>query len=865
MLAATDPRIRGDALIQAARDAANGPLRAEEVSGVFNALGAQLLDADPGIRDEACRILSALVGTATEFLGKFVAKGDPFFNQILENILAVARGQVSDLLPLVKGFVTFVPEPAIVPLLAFLYHGNAKIRARIIKLVVSAREPRTMGSLVQATGPFAHLLTDPEPSIRADCAWGLGRLGQASAVPSLLRAASDPDPLVRAAVATALGTLDAGAAVPILLIGMRDSDKRVREAAEERMTGLGKAGIESLRMHIDETTGDLYWWVLQLLARARDEGAIPRLAAVLRNSPLDRRKLAVEALTDFRTGAAVAALCEALADESSEIRAAAASGLHDASDPGAIQALCEALKDPSAQVRAAAASSLTRANETGATQPLCAALTDGSAEVRCAAARALGGVTENGTRAALLSALQHKDEPTREAVVSALGQDSHAEARSAVVSALDGDSAAVRRAAVWAVGRRADPQMLAPLLAALRDSDEWVRAGALDGLSRLDKMGVGVHGFLATALKEPAPEHRAAAIAAMLHLGNRQAVASLVKAASDPVPKIRELAMLAMRTIKSQAPRVRERESLVFCQRLEPDEDLELGWEPRWKPKRPPTADAVSFTLVSPARFAPGQPGVFTVWAHLPTRSAEILALARNTYGDGDFRTQIKWGARVMRGAQLTVRLKLPAFVVDDPEDDFFWEGEIGNATFPVLAPEGIKAGTYPGIVTVHVEAIRIAKLHFAVDVAESQGPLTALPAREERCRKAFASYASEDRPEVLARVQGMQKAARLLDVFLDVHSLRSGENWEKRLMQEIADRDVFYLFWSAAASRSAWVEKEWRKALELRGIDYIDPVPLVSPAEVPPPKELGDHLHFNDWVLAYLRSGAPTRAGNTP
>jgi hypothetical protein len=46
----------------------------------------------------------------------------------------------------------------------------------------------------------------------------------------------------------------------------------------------------------------------------------------------------------------------------------------------------------------------------------------------------------------------------------------------------------------------------------------------------------------------------------------------------------------------------------------------------------------------------------------------------------------------------------------------------------------------------------------------------------------------------------------------------------------------------------------EWRTALDMRGIEYIEPVPLVSPEEVPPPEELSE-LHFNDWVIPYMRS----------
>ncbi|MFN0181816.1 MAG: hypothetical protein ACKVZ0_23670 [Gemmatimonadales bacterium] len=83
-----------------------------------------------------------------------------------------------------------------------------------------------------------------------------------------------------------------------------------------------------------------------------------------------------------------------------------------------------------------------------------------------------------------------------------------------------------------------------------------------------------------------------------------------------------------------------------------------------------------------------------------------------------------------------------------------------------------------------------------------------------------------------------------------------SGQRWEAVIKREIPARDVFYLFWSHAASRSAAVSMEWHFALETRGIDFIDPVPLVPPEEVPPPAELSGTLHFNDWVLAYARYG---------
>jgi hypothetical protein len=72
-------------------------------------------------------------------------------------------------------------------------------------------------------------------------------------------------------------------------------------------------------------------------------------------------------------------------------------------------------------------------------------------------------------------------------------------------------------------------------------------------------------------------------------------------------------------------------------------------------------------------------------------------------------------------------------------------------------------------------------------------------------------------------------------------------------LLKQIDSSDVLYLFWSKYAKQSSWVEKEWRYGLTHKGIDFIDPVPLADPRKVPPPKELADVEHFNDWTLAYF------------
>jgi hypothetical protein len=215
----------------------------------------------------------------------------------------------------------------------------------------------------------------------------------------------------------------------------------------------------------------------------------------------------------------------------------------------------------------------------------------------------------------------------------------------------------------------------------------------------------------------------------------------------------------------------------------------------------------------------------------------------------------IKGPVRLPRESALEVRLRIEGFDTSCDEDTIYWNGEMSNATFLVRVPANLPTGYVPGTVSIFAATMLLCRLEFLLEVGQGQSEVSHLQVRERRIKAAFASYASEDRDKVLARIQGMLKVAPQLDVFLDTASLRSGERWEERVTHEIEARDVLYLFWSLAASQSVWVEREWRLGLVKRGLDFIDPVPLEPPTKVPPPPELAS-LHFNEWTLAFMTRG---------
>ena len=262
------------------------------------------------------------------------------------------------------------------------------------------------------------------------------------------------------------------------------------------------------------------------------------------------------------------------------------------------------------------------------------------------------------------------------------------------------------------------------------------------------------------------------------------------------------------------------------------------------------TADPVHFSVTSAPVMAPDSKPILDVWAHLGEQRDEVLARARQKLGRRKVLIQDEGPVAVVRGTTLTACVRIAGLRVTPAHQPILWVGEIGNANFRVIVPADAANGSYEGAAIILTGGLAIATVLFDIEVGERAPGALRLQERQRRYKKAFASYAGQDRVHVVEIIRGMEKARPSLNVFVDVADLRSGEHWQTRLQEEIVRRDVLYLFWSRAASRSKWVEWEWRCALEKRGINFIDPCPLVSAEQVPPPAELTS-LHFNDRWLA--------------
>jgi hypothetical protein len=274
-------------------------------------------------------------------------------------------------------------------------------------------------------------------------------------------------------------------------------------------------------------------------------------------------------------------------------------------------------------------------------------------------------------------------------------------------------------------------------------------------------------------------------------------------------------------------------------------------------PTQVPGAEPVDAAVFCPPTVARSARFLLQVLLYPPARADEAVSRAQEADDTAERRGVLSFPLDLPRGTWVDLHLDMPGLQVDEPDAVLVWRGFVEGMQFEVAVPKGAPLGKTIGRLLLCIAGVPVSKLRFQVNIVEVAAAEVSRATKVEasRYRRAFVSYSSEDRAEVLKRVQGSRIAG--LEIFQDALDLDPGERWERRLYEEIRRCDVFLLFWSHAASASIWVGKEIEYALSLKeGHDDrppdIQPVPIEGPPIPKPPENLC-HLHFNDALLAHI------------
>jgi hypothetical protein len=271
-------------------------------------------------------------------------------------------------------------------------------------------------------------------------------------------------------------------------------------------------------------------------------------------------------------------------------------------------------------------------------------------------------------------------------------------------------------------------------------------------------------------------------------------------------------------------------------------------------------AEPVDAAVFCPSRVSKGSNFLVQVFLYSPRASATVARLARQADEEAVRRGKYSLPIDLPSGTRVDLHLQMPRLTITNSDAVLIWRGKPTAAQFDVDVPVTVPDTATTGTVTLAAEGIPLGTLSFKVAFAAA-GASTEVARQCEvaavRYRRAFTSYSSQDRAEVLRRVQ--PSVSPVFPSSKDVLDLDPGERWERELYRQIDACDVFLLFWSHAAAASEWVAKEIQYALDRKGGSdekppAIQPVPIEGPPPVPPPEAL-KHLHFNDALLAHIKS----------
>ena len=255
----------------------------------------------------------------------------------------------------------------------------------------------------------------------------------------------------------------------------------------------------------------------------------------------------------------------------------------------------------------------------------------------------------------------------------------------------------------------------------------------------------------------------------------------------------------------------------------------------------------VQFSVTAPPYVRAGERFDLDLWAHSPEDRERIPTDAPRASSDST--------------SALAASLHVDGLDTTVSAESVHWSDGIGSAGFELAVPADAAIGSRSGTISVHLMGLQVARVYFSVQVGEKTAPRERIPVRPEHHRRAIAAFAPADRERVLERLRAFEKAAPGVDVFLDASDLLKHREGLARFLDLIAGGHVLYLFWSENAVRSSDVEREWRYALRLRGLDFIQPVALDPPDAAPLPEELA-MLAGGEWPAA---DGASPAEGPPP
>jgi len=242
------------------------------------------------------------------------------------------------------------------------------------------------------------------------------------------------------------------------------------------------------------------------------------------------------------------------------------------------------------------------------------------------------------------------------------------------------------------------------------------------------------------------------------------------------------------------------------------------------------------------------------------------VRLAQEADPDATRRGITTLAVEIPRSQNVDVLLEVADCSIDEPKQSLVWHGEPRSCQFLVTLPAAKEMRSCHVKARILVSSVPVGILCFTIKVGATEA--TRVPdmigESARRYQRAFLSHSHDDRVKVLTYSQLLEATG--IEYFQDIASLRLMEDWERRLHHEIDNCDLFLLFWTNAAARSEWVERETKYALARQkssARDEPDIMPIFLEPDAPRPPDWLKDRHFDSILRLAMRGADAERRSN--
>lgn len=240
------------------------------------------------------------------------------------------------------------------------------------------------------------------------------------------------------------------------------------------------------------------------------------------------------------------------------------------------------------------------------------------------------------------------------------------------------------------------------------------------------------------------------------------------------------------------------------------------------------------------------------IYLHLYEEIEKVKALAQESDNNAERRDYIPLQCKLKKGDKVDVQLNIygETLLMSDKKS-VVWQGSFTKCSFDYFVPNDIDVDELSCMALLTVNEIPVGEMRFITKIVETPRKLNP-EIIAHKYNKVFISYAHKDESKVKSFHEGLKLAG--IEHFFDRAYLQAGDVFPQVIQDYINSADLFVLFWSENASKSEYVDKERKQALE-RAFPQVKPQQeaklSIYPMSIEPraelPSDMRENYHFGE------------------